>query len=324
MLTVYAILLVLNFVFFCEGLKYYGPLRATMTADYSDLAIAYLIGALVGRLSMHEDKVKGAFVMVVAYALIFMIDPYYVVDEPLAARAHTRDTLSSAINNINNNNNNNVPMRLAHTFDLAGVVTVPEKFVGGIAIALAVLFTLLRKTVAARVAPRLGSERLFTVGVSIAALLLTPIALYQYANASQFWPQDAFRWSTPLWLALIAALAIVVDFAVEVFSTRTVSSAHMARTSLAASFLSACVVGLFVGAPPSLLSLVLIAILFLGFFLFYSEAHARTTALPIHARLGMIAPPTIKFDLSQVWLVLSQILDVSVVDVIFFDVYIYR
>ena len=30
-----------------------------------------------------------------------------------------------------------------------------------------------------RVAPRLGSERLFTLGVTIATILLTPIALYQ-------------------------------------------------------------------------------------------------------------------------------------------------
>jgi drug/metabolite transporter (DMT)-like permease len=279
-LILYALLLAGNFVFFCEGLKYYGPLRTVMTADYSDLAVAYLVGALFGRFSIHEDKIKGAFVMAVAYALIFMIDPYYVVDEPLWARAHVRSAAAAGAVD-----------RLPHTFELAGLVAVPEKFVGGVAIALAVVLTIARKSVAMRVAPRLGSERLFTLGVTLAAVLLTPVAVYQFVRAQHYWPAGVFAWSTPLWLLVIAALAIALDFYIEIYSTRTISSAHMARTSLAASFVTACVVGVAVGAPPSLLSLVLIAMLFLGFFLFYSESHARATALPLYAAVGNIAPP---------------------------------
>ena len=58
-------------------------------------------------------------------------------------------------------------------------------------------------------------------------------------------------------------------------------------------------VSLFSGAWPSLLSLSLFTILFLGFFLFYSEAHARTTALPLSSRLTGVLPKRSTFNVAQ-------------------------
>jgi hypothetical protein len=58
-IALYGALIALNVTFLCEGVKYYGALRAVMTIDYSDLPIVYLIGSFLGRFFHFRRQSQG-------------------------------------------------------------------------------------------------------------------------------------------------------------------------------------------------------------------------------------------------------------------------
>jgi hypothetical protein len=62
-IVLYGALIALNITFLCEGVKYYGALRAAMTVDYSDLPIVYLIGSFLGRFSICTSGACGTGVV---------------------------------------------------------------------------------------------------------------------------------------------------------------------------------------------------------------------------------------------------------------------
>ena len=82
------LVLAVQLMAFLEGVKHAGALRVALTADYADLPLMYLLGAALGRFNVHEDRVKGALVLVVAYVLLFVVAPFYAADEPLHAASH--------------------------------------------------------------------------------------------------------------------------------------------------------------------------------------------------------------------------------------------
>ena len=111
--------------------------------------------------------------------------------------------------------------QLPHTFALGGFLELPAAAIGAVSIVLAVMSTALRKSIALRLSPQFGSERLFALGVAAAAVWLAPLTLYQTLNASDYWPDESSSFfSSTFYIVVMSGGLIVLDYGIEMFASR--------------------------------------------------------------------------------------------------------
>jgi zinc transporter 5/7 len=188
---------VLSFHF---GLKHYGPLKTLLAFDFADVTLHYLIRVL-GQKKEGASRLGGVVLAMLGYSLLLWLDaPEPALAHPLSA------SLVQAVSDT---------AQSVHSPVLLGLVNVSEATFGAMALAFAVLLTMLRKRVARRLYSESGGKpkRILVISMLLACVMLVPFALWSAWNDSS----SSVVWSPGLMglLPLLALSTVFVDSYVE-------------------------------------------------------------------------------------------------------------
>eukprot|EP01117_Protostelium_nocturnum_P005165 TRINITY_DN1878_c0_g1_i2.p1 TRINITY_DN1878_c0_g1~~TRINITY_DN1878_c0_g1_i2.p1 ORF type:complete len:627 (+),score=172.01 TRINITY_DN1878_c0_g1_i2:251-1882(+) len=220
---VYGMTLIVNFLLFFIGVKYYGPLRSILSYDYADLILSVLFDVVRkgSKGVAKSNKLKGAGLVCLAYFILYLGDLYTKV----TFDSKTSEFVASPVSESNPE----------ETFDF-GIVSIHVSHVGGICLFLAVLTSVLRRSLGKIFATEVGgSKRLYSLSMISAAIMLSPFAMF-----SSFTTEYSIFTSGILLRVLATILfPMVIDFYAESFSQApgTGSLSIPTNLSLGASFL---------------------------------------------------------------------------------------
>eukprot|EP01113_Clastostelium_recurvatum_P004762 TRINITY_DN120_c0_g2_i1.p1 TRINITY_DN120_c0_g2~~TRINITY_DN120_c0_g2_i1.p1 ORF type:complete len:565 (-),score=135.75 TRINITY_DN120_c0_g2_i1:1122-2816(-) len=240
----YSFIILLQTMLWNVGLKYYGPIRTILSADYSDLMVYHIMGAVLGRKSLGAGKLQGAIAAGVGYLVLYLfgvsITPKYAA------------------------------LDMDATFAI-GPFGVSNERIGGICLGLAVGLTILSKNIARRLCGDIGgTKRLHALSTTTASLMLLPFALYymifgvgKYANSTVAFELSL---STLLSLFTISLFVYVVDYYVETIAFQQLDVSAVAKVSLTSSFLMCFFVALLWNytAPLSIVKILAFALIIFG------------------------------------------------------------
>lgn len=218
----YSVLLLLNFIFWNLGLKYYGPTRTILASDHADLVLGVMFTAFFSSKgkNMYYEKVRGAMLLAVAYLLLFWVEPA-TVSEPSIGEGVIPTT----------------PNPRAFHF---GFIYIPETKVGGACLFIAVVLSMFRDLISKKLYPDIGGvKRLYALSTPIAAAVCFPFAVFSYFTTTSV--GTIFSWDVSLGVVAMALFGVVMEFYIESMLSNQMSIASISSTSLVTSFITVCV-----------------------------------------------------------------------------------
>eukprot|EP01112_Ceratiomyxa_fruticulosa_P010296 TRINITY_DN2715_c0_g1_i1.p1 TRINITY_DN2715_c0_g1~~TRINITY_DN2715_c0_g1_i1.p1 ORF type:complete len:746 (-),score=131.24 TRINITY_DN2715_c0_g1_i1:99-2336(-) len=281
-IIVYSLIIVFQTLLWNLGLKYYGPVKSILGGDYADLMVYYIVSALVNRKSLSANKLNGTVAIFIAYNLQFWFGPS---TSPIGLVTNTLSSNGVEVQ-VNSNYDN------ANEYFEFGVFSATADRIGGICLALAILFTIFRKSISRRLYGDIGgTKRLHSLSTLSAALILLPYVLFQYlVGLPQTSYNNSYSTGTMLFsLLLISLLSMVVDYYVESISHQQLdSSGTVAKVSLTVSFIVASILTSLWGySGNSIVSFLTFGLVIFGVHSLLSPANTQirdpSSALPLYA-----------------------------------------